>query len=70
MRSLVGIFPHYFDKHISWKGHLSGAITGVILAFFYRNEGPKRKIYFADEDEDDEENNDFDIIDNSELNNY
>ncbi len=42
----------------------------MILAFFYRNEGPKRKIYFADEDEDDEENNDFDIIDNSELNNY
>ncbi|HPY81122.1 MAG TPA: rhomboid family intramembrane serine protease [Bacteroidales bacterium] len=72
--SLVwGFFPALFpDKHISWEGHLSGAITGVILAFFYRNEGPKRKIYFADEDEDeeDEENNDFDIIDNSELNNY
>ena len=52
-----GFFPQLFpDKHISWEGHLAGAITGIILAFFYRNEGPVKKIYFEDEaDENDDE---------------
>ena len=26
-------------------GHLSGLISGLIVAIFYRNEGPKRKKY-------------------------
>ena len=30
---------------ISWEGHLSGALVGLILAIFYRNSGPKRPIY-------------------------
>jgi membrane associated rhomboid family serine protease len=48
-----GFFPQLFpDKHISWEGHLAGAITGVVLAFFYRNEGPVKKVYFADETEE------------------
>jgi len=51
-----GFFPQLFpDKHISWEGHLAGAITGVILAFFYRNEGPVKKIYFEDEEDEIEE---------------
>jgi len=51
-----GFFPQLFpDKHISWEGHLAGAITGVILAFFYRNEGPVKKVYFEDEEEEEEE---------------
>ncbi len=50
-----GFFPMLFpDKHISWEGHLSGAITGVILAFFYKNEGPVKKVYDFEEDDDDE----------------
>jgi len=50
-----GFFPQLFpDKHISWEGHLAGAITGVALAFFYRNEGPVKKVYFEDEIEEEE----------------
>jgi membrane associated rhomboid family serine protease len=59
-----GFFPQLFpDKHISWEGHLAGAITGVVLAFFYRNEGPKRKVYFADEEEN-EDNENIEEIEN------
>jgi membrane associated rhomboid family serine protease len=48
-----GFFPQLFpDKHISWEGHLAGAITGITLAFFYRNEGPEKKVYFEEEEED------------------
>jgi len=49
-----GFFPQLFpDKHISWEGHLAGAITGIILAIFYRKEGPVKKVYFEDESDDD-----------------
>jgi len=58
-----GFFPQLFpDKHISWEGHLAGAITGFLLAFFYRKEGPVKKVYFEDEIEDepdDEANAEF-----------
>ena len=30
---------------ISWQGHLSGAFTGLVLAYLYRNSGPKNPIY-------------------------
>ena len=47
-----GFFPQLFpDKHISWEGHLAGAITGITLAFFYRNEGPVKRLYFIEEEE-------------------
>ncbi|MEG2071002.1 MAG: rhomboid family intramembrane serine protease, partial [Bacteroidales bacterium] len=37
-----GFFPALFpNQNISWEGHLSGAISGVILAVFYRHEGPQ-----------------------------
>ena len=38
-----GIFPS--KVNISWEGHLSGLISGLIVAMFYRHEGPKRKKY-------------------------
>jgi len=62
-----GFFPQLFpDKHISWEGHLAGAITGILLAFFYKNEGPVKKVYFEDEIEEKdleiEENNELPII--------
>ena len=33
-----GIFPFQFciDQHISWEGHLSGALVGIILACCFR----------------------------------
>lgn len=32
-------------EHISWEGHLAGALTGAVLAVVYRNSGPKKPIY-------------------------
>ena len=54
-----GIFPDFFPfKNISWEGHLMGLISGVVLAVFYRKEGPQRKLYswdFEDEEDDDDD---------------
>lgn len=51
-----GIFP--VKEGISWEGHLWGGIAGFVLAWFYRNDGPQRKKF--DWEEEDEE----DILDN------
>lgn len=41
-----GIFPQFFpEKNISWEGHLSGMLAGIVLAFFFRKEGPQRRKY-------------------------
>jgi len=41
-----GVFPDFFPKeNISWEGHLGGFISGTLLAFYYKNSGPKRKKY-------------------------
>ncbi|XOV67016.1 MAG: rhomboid family intramembrane serine protease [Fluviicola sp.] len=34
-----GIFPT--ESHVSWEGHLSGLVTGVILALIFRKLGPQ-----------------------------
>ncbi len=36
-----GIFP--YKPNISWESHISGAISGLILALYYRHIGPQRK---------------------------
>lgn len=48
-----GLFPQvtYTGMNISWEGHLSGALSGIGLAFFFRKEGPPDD----PEPEDDEE---------------
>jgi hypothetical protein len=39
------------DDHVSWEGHLSGAIVGTLLALAYRRQGPKDPTYqFEKED--------------------
>tara|TARA_B110000483_G_scaffold65300_1_gene81618 strand:- start:437 stop:1099 length:663 start_codon:yes stop_codon:yes gene_type:complete len=40
---------------ISWEGHLAGFIAGVLVAIFYKNEGPKPKKYQWEIDEEIEE---------------
>ncbi|MEQ8625858.1 MAG: rhomboid family intramembrane serine protease [Vicingaceae bacterium] len=44
-----GILP--WDKSMSWEGHFWGLFVGLILAFFYRKQGPQRKVFQWDEDE-------------------
>lgn len=50
-----GIFPLMPD--ISWEAHLFGAISGLMVAYNYRKEGPQREEYVW-ENEDDDENDD------------
>lgn len=50
-----GMIPSLaIPQNISWEGHLSGAIIGVLLAFFLRKEGPQKEVYHWDDDEDDD----------------
>ena len=55
--SLVwGLYPQYAIKNnISWEGHLSGFVMGIILAFFYKDEGPQREEYVWDDENDDDD---------------
>ena len=49
-----GVFPIW--PTISWEGHLFGGITGLACAIAYRKQGPQRKIYSWElEDEESEE---------------
>jgi len=49
-----GIIPDFFpNKNISWESHLLGGLAGIIIAIAYRGEGPQRKIYHWDDDEED-----------------
>jgi len=53
-----GLLP--IQPHVSWESHLMGAIAGLVLAFYYRDRGPKRKIYsweFEDEEDDEDDEN-------------
>jgi len=46
-------------QNISWEGHLSGAIIGILLAVFLRKEGPQKEVHHWEED-DDEDDDDSD----------
>ena len=55
-----GMIPSLaIPQNISWEGHLSGAIIGLLLAFFLRKEGPQKEVHHWDDedDEDDEDDN-------------
>ena len=55
-----GIFP--FDRTMSWEGHLFGAISGILVAYNYRKEGPQMIEYQWPEEEIDLEHLDDDLI--------
>ncbi len=52
-----GIFPQFYpNKPVSWESHGMGFLAGVVIALFYRNQGPQRKRYeWEDDDIDDGE---------------
>jgi membrane associated rhomboid family serine protease len=51
--SLVwGLLP--YDYQISWESHLMGALTGIVLSAFYKDQGPERKKYSWEEEPDDD----------------
>jgi len=41
-------------QNISWEGHLSGAIIGIVLALMLRKEGPQKEVHHWEEDDEDE----------------
>jgi membrane associated rhomboid family serine protease len=48
-----GIFP--LRENISWESHLMGGIAGFILAIYYKDQGPQRKRFDWELEEDDPE---------------
>jgi membrane associated rhomboid family serine protease len=47
-----GIFPDIY-KNVSWESHMLGFFSGVMLALWYRKEGPQRPEYeWLNEEED------------------
>jgi len=45
-----GLLP--LREGVSWEGHLFGALSGIICAFLFRNEGPREKKYEWEEKDD------------------
>ncbi len=45
-----GLFP--IHKNLSWEGHLTGFIAGILVSFIFRKDGPKRKKYNWEIEED------------------
>ena len=48
------IFPWQIQDPISWEGHLSGGMVGLILSIWLRNEGSQRPVKVWEENEDDD----------------
>lgn len=59
-----GVFP--FNPDISWEGHLWGAISGIVLALYYRKYTIRRDRFDWEEEEDDDDLED--VEDESEEN--
>ncbi|PVX51009.1 membrane associated rhomboid family serine protease [Balneicella halophila] len=47
-----GLFP--IEKQVSWEGHISGALIGLVLAVIFKNKGPQPPVILSEDDEDDE----------------
>ena len=45
-----GLFP--IHKNVSWEGHLTGFIAGILVSFIFRKDGPIRKKYNWEIEED------------------
>jgi membrane associated rhomboid family serine protease len=48
-----GLLP--FDFDVSFEAHITGAVSGVILALVYRDQGPEPEKSILDEEEEEEE---------------
>jgi membrane associated rhomboid family serine protease len=39
-----GLFPEVY-KNVSWESHMLGFFSGVVLAIYYKNQGPQQPVY-------------------------
>jgi membrane associated rhomboid family serine protease len=46
-----GIFPGIY-KNVSWESHMLGFFSGIVLAVWYRKEGPQKPVYEWMEEEE------------------
>jgi membrane associated rhomboid family serine protease len=46
-----GMVPELY-KNVSWEAHMLGFIAGIIMALWYRDEGPQNPVYDWMDDED------------------
>jgi len=47
-----GMLPEFY-KNVSWESHMLGFVSGIMLAVWFRNEGPQRPVYeWMEEDEE------------------
>jgi len=53
------VFPWQADDPVSWEGHLSGAVVGVVLALIYRKQGPQRPVKDWHEELDSDDDKDL-----------
>jgi membrane associated rhomboid family serine protease len=47
-------------QNISWEGHLSGAIIGIVLALILRKKGPQKEEHHWEEDDDNDDSDEGD----------
>jgi hypothetical protein len=46
-----GLFPGVY-KNVSWESHMLGFFSGVVLAVWYRNQGPQKPVFEWMEDDE------------------
>ena len=51
-----GIFPGVY-QNVSWESHMLGFVSGILLAVWYRREGPQSPVIEWPEEEDEESGN-------------
>jgi len=60
-----GVIPKFHPEslNISWESHLMGGLAGLVFAYYFRNNGPQKEKYFADEEieEDDDESDENEL---------
>ena len=52
-----GIFP--IKLNISYEAHFWGFISGVVLAIYYRKQGPQREVFHWPEEEPEDDENPY-----------
>jgi hypothetical protein len=61
-----GIFPG-IDKNVSWESHMLGTASGIILAVWFRKEGPQTPVVEWDDEAAEDQNIIEDKSDTSKL---